>query len=165
MSSLYELTSDWLQLMDLLENEEVDEQVVQDTLEGLEGEIEDKLQNCIFVIRNLEKDMKGFETEEKRMKKGKETCETRIKSLKKYMQTAMEVIGKEKVKTKFNSLWIQNNTPSVVMDVQSVDDVPIEYLTMPKPTINKTKIAEDIKAGVDLSMIAHLESTRSIRFR
>jgi hypothetical protein len=33
------------------------------------------------------------------------------------------------------------------------------------PTIDKKKIKEDLKAGVDLEGIAHLEQTESLRIR
>lgn len=165
MSSLYELTSDWLQLMDMLENQEADEDVIRDTLEGIEGEIEDKMQNCVFCIRNLENLKAGFKREKERMAHGEESCDNRIKSLKKYMQQCMELTGLEKIKTKLSSIWIQNNQPSVVVDAENVDDIPIEYLVVQEPKVDKKKIAEDIKAGVDLYGIAHLEYSRSLRIK
>ena len=45
MSSIYELTGEYLELMDMLEDEEVDEQTIIDTLEALDGEIENKADN------------------------------------------------------------------------------------------------------------------------
>ena len=42
MSSIYELTGEYMELMDMLEDEEVDEQTIIDTLEALDGEIKNK---------------------------------------------------------------------------------------------------------------------------
>ena len=71
--------------------------------------------------------------------------------------------GKVKFKTDLFSFNIQNNTPSVVID--NIDDIPIEYLVLQEPEINKKKIAADIKAGVNLSYFAHLEQSRSLRIK
>ena len=42
MANIYELTNDFLELLNMLEDEEVDEEVIMDTLESIEYEIEDK---------------------------------------------------------------------------------------------------------------------------
>lgn len=162
MSSLYELTNDWLQLMDMLEDG-ADEDVINDTLEGLDYEIEQKADGYARVIRNLEADAAGLKTEIGRMTDRKRVIENNIKRLKKNLQEAMEMTGKVKFKTDLFSFNIQNNTPSVVID--NIDDIPIEYLVLQEPEINKKKIAADIKAGVDLSYFAHLEQSRSLRIK
>ena len=52
MSTLYELTGQYMDLMEMAE--EADPDVLRDTLEGIEGEIEDKADNYAKVIRTLE---------------------------------------------------------------------------------------------------------------
>ena len=42
MSTLYELTNDYLTLLDMAEDPDVEEDVLRDTMEGIEGEIEIK---------------------------------------------------------------------------------------------------------------------------
>ena len=162
MSSLYELTNDWLQLMDMLEDG-ADEDVINDTLEGLDYEIEQKADGYARVIRNLEADAAGLKTEIDRMTDRKRVIENNITRLKKNLQEAMEMTGKVKFKTDLFSFNIQNNTPSVVID--NIDDIPIEYVVLQEPKIDKKKIAADIKAGVDLSYFAHLEQSRSLRIK
>lgn len=46
--------------MDMLEDEEVDEQTIIDTLEALDGEIENKADNYAKIIRSLESDIDGI---------------------------------------------------------------------------------------------------------
>ena len=50
---LYELTGQFLELLDMLEDEEVDEQVIMDTLESVEYEIEDKADGYAKIIKAL----------------------------------------------------------------------------------------------------------------
>ena len=51
MSTLYELTADWLALMEMAEDPDIEEDVFMDTLEGIEGEIEIKADGYAKVIR------------------------------------------------------------------------------------------------------------------
>ena len=51
MSALYELTGFFLELMDMLEDEECDEQCIMDTLESVEYEIEDKADGYAKIIK------------------------------------------------------------------------------------------------------------------
>ena len=51
MANIYELTGQFLQLLDMLEDEEVDEQVIMDTLESVEYEIEDKADGYAKIIK------------------------------------------------------------------------------------------------------------------
>ena len=53
-SSLYELTTQYQLLLELAEDPDTDITVFQDTMEGLEGEIEEKAENYGRVIRELE---------------------------------------------------------------------------------------------------------------
>ena len=51
---LVDLVGQWNEVFDMLQDPEVDEEVVRDTLEGIEGEIEVKADGYGSVIRNLE---------------------------------------------------------------------------------------------------------------
>ena len=52
MSTLYEITGDYLRLLEMLEEEEaIDSKTFADTLEGIEGELEDKADGYARVIK------------------------------------------------------------------------------------------------------------------
>lgn len=52
MSTLYEITGDYLRLLEMLEEEEsIDPQAFNDTLEGIEGEFEIKADNYARIIK------------------------------------------------------------------------------------------------------------------
>ena len=51
MESLYELTEQYAAVRDMLFDEDVDEQVINDTLESIEGAIEMKADNYAKIIR------------------------------------------------------------------------------------------------------------------
>ena len=164
MATLYDLTQDWIQLMNMLE-EGADEEVINDTLEGLDYEIEEKAEGYAKVIRNIESDVAGLKTEIERMTDRKRVLENNISRLKNNLQAAMELTGKTKFKTDLFSFNVQNNPAAVIMDEQYLENIPEEYLIPQEPKIDKKKLAADLKAGVDLEGIAHLSVSRSLRIK
>ena len=53
MATLYELTEEYRQLLDMMEDDSVDPEVLKDTLEGVDGELEIKAENCAKVMAEL----------------------------------------------------------------------------------------------------------------
>jgi hypothetical protein len=117
------------------------------------------------VIRQITADTAGVTAEIERLTKLKKSMEGNVQRLKNNLQFAMEATGKTKFKTGLFSFGIQKNPPSVVMDEQYLENIPEKYLVQQDPVIDKKKIKEDLKAGVDLEGIAHLEQTESLRIR
>lgn len=72
---LYELTRQYEQLLGLAEEEEIATQVLEDTLEALEETIYLKVENTAKVIKNLEAELIGFQTEIRRLTKRKQTLD------------------------------------------------------------------------------------------
>jgi len=165
MSSLYQLTGEYRQLMDMMEDPELDPQTLADTMEGIEGELEVKAENYAKMMRSLESDVAGLKAEEERIHNRRQVIENNIKRMKAALQLMMETTGKTKFKTDLFSFGIQNNAPSVVMDEQYIENIPEEYIKYAEPTVDKAKIKEDLKAGKNLEGIAHLEQTQSLRIR
>ena len=54
MATLYELTDEYKQLLDMLEDDTVDPEILKDTLEAVGGEIEVKADGCAKLIKELE---------------------------------------------------------------------------------------------------------------
>jgi len=165
MSSMYELATEWLQLLEIAEDPEVDEQTLADTFEGLAGEIEVKAENAAKVIKELEGKETMLKEEIERLTARKMACTNNIKRIKQMLQFLMETSGKTKFEVGTFKFSIQNNVPSVVMDEPYIENIPDEYLRFKEPEIDRTKIKEALKNGVDLEGLAHLEVTRSLRIR
>lgn len=163
--TLYDLTDEYIALLQMAEDPDTDPEVLADTMEALEGEIEDKADGYAKVIRQITADTAGVTAEIERLTKLKKSMEGNVQRLKNNLQFAMEATGKTKFKTGLFSFGIQKNPPSVVMDEQYLENIPEKYLMQQDPVIDKKKIKEDLKAGVDLEGIAHLEQTESLRIR
>ena len=109
MAALYELTGEFLTLMDMLEDEECDEQVIMDTLEGIDYEIEQKADGYAKIIKSLELNIGGLSKEADRLTARKNTFENRIKWLKQNLEICMRATGKKKFTTDLFSFNIQKN--------------------------------------------------------
>lgn len=162
MRTLYEMGADYVELLDMI-TEGVDPQVIQDTLEGLEGEIEEKCDNCAKLCRELKHRAAGLREEAERMIASARACENSEARIMEHMQHIMELTGKTKFKTKLFSYGIQNNPATVVLD--SLKDIPKEYLIEQEPKVDKKAIKQAIQDGVDFTGIAHLETKTSLRIR
>ena len=160
--TLYEITQDYLQIQHMMEDPELDPKTLADTMEGIEGELEVKADGYAKVIRNMESDISAIKAELTRLSDRKKTIEKNIQTLKLALQKAMEITGKTKFKTELFSFGVRNNAPAVVIDEQYIENIPTEYLRIKEPEIDKTKLKEALKAGVDLEGIAHLEKSSSL---
>lgn len=164
MATIYELTDEYVDLLNMLEDPELDPEVLADTMEGLSGEIEAKADGYAKVIAELNAEIAGLKAEIERMTNRKTTMENNVKYLKSTLQFAMETTGKTKFKTELFSFGIQKNPASVVIDEPYLENIPDKYLIPQDPKIDKVKIKEDLKAGIDIG-IAHLEQSQSLRIR
>ena len=97
--TLYELTDDYRNLLEMAEDPDTDPEAFADTLEGIEGAIEDKADGYAKVIRTLEGDAAACDAESKRLRNKKQTIENNIKRMNAALQYAMEMTGKTKFKT------------------------------------------------------------------
>ena len=165
MSTLYELTADYLELLEMAEDPDIEEDVLRDTMDGIGGALEDKAEGYAKIIRMLEGDAAACDAESKRLRNKKQTIENNIKRMKAALQYSMQATGKTKFKTALFSFGIQKNPASVVMDEQYIENVPERFLIRKDPEINRAAIKSAIKAGEDLTGLAHLEQTESLRIR
>ena len=163
--TLYKLTADYLQVLQMAEDPDVDPEVIEDTLEDIGGSIEDKADSYATVMITIDGDIKMLAEEIARLTERKKAMEANRQRIKDYLQKSMVVTGKTKFKTEKFSFSVQKNPASVVLDTDDVDRIPVKYLVPQEPKINKVQIKEDLKAGMELPGIAHLEQSESLRIR
>jgi len=159
MATLYELTGQYRELLELAESEELDKQLIADTLEGLDGEIEIKADGYAKVIRELEGKTAVLKDEIDRLSKRKSVIENNIKNLKQALETAMRATGKTKFKTELFSFNIQKNPARLVI----TGEVPEEFLIPQEPKVDNKAIKELLKQQ-ELPF-AYLEQSESLRIR
>lgn len=162
MSTLYELTNDYLTLLDMAEDPDIDPQAFADTLEALGGELEMKADGYARVMKELEGRAATMRFESKRLENGYKTIERNIDRMKHALQDSMIATDKRKFKTDLFSFSIRKNPASVVIDRET--SIPPEFLIPQDPKIDKKAIKAAIDRGDDITF-AHLEQGESLIIR
>ena len=167
--NLFELVGQWDKLMELAEDPDIEEDVLQDTMDALQGEIEVKADGYAYVISNLKVKIgaldgmiKAIEKTLEDLKAKKKALENNIERMKRALCLAMKAIDRPKIKTDHFSFWIQQTPPATIIDDDKA--VPEKYLIPQEPKIDKEGIKKAIQNGEKLNF-AHLETHDSLRFR
>lgn len=146
MSNLFQITGEYEELLNMLYDPEIDEQVIFDSIEGIEEEFELKADNYAKMSKALQKDVDAIDEEIKRLQARKQSLESRKKRLIDNLEKAMRFIGKTKFKTTLFSFGIQKNGGKQPLTVSAdINQVPEEFLIPQPPVADKDKIREYLK--------------------
>lgn len=156
--NLYELSQNYLAVQDM----ELDEDTLRDTLDSIEEAWEDKAENIVKLIRTVEADEQALEAEEKRFNARKKTEGNKKQFLKRYLEEMMQLTGKTKFKAGVFNISIQNNPPSVEVFDEAL--LPKQFLMEQPPKIDRAGIKELLKAGEEVPG-AELKQTKGLRIR
>ena len=165
MATLYELTGQMQALLALMEDPDVDPQIIEDSLEAVSGEIETKADGYARVRCELMAKSTAARTESARLAALANAIDKNIDRMMESLKNGLLAAGKPKFKTDLFSFSVQKNPPRVVMDTDELINVPIRFLIQQEPKIDKAAIKEELKAGVKLDGVAHLEQGESLRIR
>ena len=153
MSTLYQLTGEYLQLLEMMQDPDLDPQTLADTMEGLTGEIEIKAENYAIVIDDLQTESAKFRKEAARLLKHADRLDANADRMKENLMQSMIATGREKFKSEHYRFSVVGN--GGVKPLKFTGEVPEEYMRM-KPEVDNKKIREALDAGQTLSF-AHLE--------
>ncbi len=131
MTSLFEITDQYRQLQQLEASEDLPIEVIQDTLEGLEGALEVKAVNVAKFVLNAEAMATAIEEASKRMKLRADRLRNRVTYVKDYLKSSMDAVQKIKIESPELVLSIKKNPPSVVIEDEKL--IPFGYMVMPPP--------------------------------
>lgn len=158
---LYELTQNYINLQDLLEDETISQDLIEKAMKEVSEDIEEKAENYAAIMKNLEAEAEALEKEEKRLAARKSSLRNRNKILKDNLENSMKATGKTKFKTRLFSFNIAKNPPS--LDIADEELIPDKYIVYTKSTAKKTMI-DDLKQGVIIKGVK-LKQTESLRIR
>lgn len=162
MATLYELTEEYKQLLELAEDQYTDQTVLSDTLEALNGEIEEKADGYAKVIAELDAKAKMIKQEESRLADRRRSIEINKARIKTSLESAMVAMNKRKIKTDLFSFSIQKNTPALVID--DAKAIPQEYLIPQPDKVDNDAIKTALKSGTKYNW-CHLAQSESLRIR
>lgn len=160
--TLYELTDNYKNLLEMAQNPDIDEQAIKDTLESMQGDIEEKADGYAKVIKELSAEADKLSAEIKRLTERKNVIQNSIAYMKQSLTNAMVVTGNTKFRTDYFSFNIQKNPPALIVDDETA--IPDEYLIPQNPKIDRNAIINHLKSGNNVSY-AHIEQSEGVRIR
>ncbi len=160
MTALYEISKQYQELSTLAESGDEDLAIaLRDTMEGIEGEFQEKGKALAMVTLNMDGDLDAIQAQIDRLSERKRILQNRKDSLKEYLRTNMEASGITKITHPLFTITLGKGKPIVVID--SENDIPDEYMnTKVTSTPAKAEIAKAIKEGIDVPG-AHSEIGKS----
>lgn len=149
MAALYEISNGMKMLLDALEEGELELEDIADTVESLELEMADKVEQCCFVLRNMEAEMKACEEEEKRFKERKQVLANKIERFKGYILTSMQAAEMTKIDAgRFKVSRRNAGGKAPVKVLCDPRELPEEFLTVTTTyTPNKDAMLQYLEAG------------------
>lgn len=151
---LYELVGQYRALEALESSDDLPPEVIRDTLDGLEGQLQEKATNVGLFIRNLMSTADAIDEAAESMRMRGERLRKRAQSLNEYLKFNMQAAGISKVESPFFTLKLKKNPPTVVIDSENL--IPAKFmrtpapLPPPKPAPDKKAIGDAIKAGQEV---------------
>lgn len=142
MATLYELADAERQLLEMLENEVIDEQAVNDTIEGLD--IGGKLESYCMVIRQLEADHAAYKAEADLFTLKAKRAENGVKRLKSGILNYLLSTNKSKAEA---GLFKVSTRESKAVKIIDDSKIPADYLIAQPPKIDKAGIKKAITNG------------------
>ena len=159
--NLFELTENYVKFFTMLEEADEITEELEEMANNLNIAIEEKSDNYVKMIKNLDADVEAYKNQEKIFNKKRKTAENKISWLKKNLQASMEQTGRKKVETELFTISIQKNTPS--LDITSEDNIGDEYYKIER-TLNKRDLLNDIKEGLIIDGVG-IKQSESLRIR
>lgn len=159
MANLFEMTQAASLLYDLLQNDEIDEQTVNDTLDAMGTD--EKVESYCKVIKQLQADTEMFKAEIDRISARKRTAENAIERMRNALLAFMEASKKDKITA--GTFTVSTATTK---SVNIVDEslIPSEYLILPPVKIDKAEISKALRSGETVKG-AELIETKGVRIR
>lgn len=161
MAHLYEIARNKAELERLMEYGDLDPQAIIDTLEAVEGELNEKAVNVAKVARNIDAAAAAVRQAGKDMLDRAARMEKRAESIRQYLLMNMLFSGITKIECPQFVIAVKHNPPAVVIDDEKF--IPAEYLTQPEPPAprpDKMKIRDALKAGEDVPGCRLVQSDR-----
>lgn len=146
--ALYTLAHEYQEAASKLAELDLPDEVINDTLEGLSGDLEAKATNVAMFIKNLEVSADAIKAAEQTLSQRRKAIEARMQRVHGYLQFNMENCGISKIESPYLTISLQKNPAAVKIEDETL--IPADYMRQPEtppPAPDKKLIAQAIKDG------------------
>lgn len=150
---LYEITAQYQNIYALLQNSEfAEDEDILTALDQIEDAFENKVQQTIFMMKNIEAEIDPIDAEIKRLQAMKKACQNNIDRIKNRLRENMKAIGMSKLNCGLFSLSYRLQEANAVEldETEFLANNLDEDLVTVKVTPNKTEIKRRLKNGEEI---------------
>jgi hypothetical protein len=161
--TLYEIEAAYREMLESLCDPEANHpmQAIADTLEGIEGQFQDKAVNVAKFMRNLEASAEAIKEVEEKMSQRRKALESRAKWLREYLKGNMEKAAVTKIESPWFVLSIQKN-PAALKIVDEAAIPPFFKTEVVTFELDKASIKQTLEAGEEVPGAVLSQGTRLV---
>lgn len=144
MASIYELTSKQRELMNLVESGDISSDDAADTFEGMQGELNDKINDYLFVRRDMMDTINNIDAEIERLTALKKTKTNQVKALTERLKNNLEGVEQTSFDTGLFKGHFRKGRKSI--KIHKADMVPDQFV---KTSITEKVDAAELKKAIE----------------
>lgn len=158
---LYEISEQHAGLL-ALDDPELPQEAIDNTLEALQGEFEDKGRSVIAFALNCDAQAKVIDEHIKRLQARSKALKRRHQSMRDYLLTNMERCGISKIESPLFTATVKSGgSKSVTVDADAELDKKFQRVTV---TADKAAIKKALEAGEEVNG-AHIETKNTLMIK
>lgn len=150
--SLYSITSEFARLIDLISEGEIPEEAVNDTLEAVNAEWEERADSVICAIKNFRAECAAIKAEEAALAERRKRKERTIERLEGYLSESFKTLGKESFESARHTVKFRASKAVVIDDMTALikyamNNAPEAIRTVSKIEANKDELKRLLEKG------------------
>ncbi|CAM7016336.1 Siphovirus Gp157 family protein [Leclercia adecarboxylata] len=145
MTALYQIANEFARLTDA----DMDPELIADTLDGIEWELEAKVEQILAACKNEQAYAETLKEESRKLAERAKAAENRVVSMKEYVARSLDTAGKTTIKAGIHQVTVR--APSKSVEITDAASLPAEYVEY-ETTIKADKLAikHKLDAGIDI---------------
>lgn len=156
---LYELTEQYRALLELAEDEDIPEDVIEDTLEALDGELDESIDGLCSVIKELDLQYVGIKAEADRLSARAKVKAERRDRFKAFLSDMMKRVGRDKFENTHHNVRFNKGSKLVFTDPERLFDwlserYPDKVTVTTVRNADKNELKALAKTGVEIPFTA-----------
>ena len=154
MTSLYELAGQYRDIYMAAFGEDTDDGVDADCvwvkmLDAIEGDIAEKIEGCVRVLKSIEAQADAMKREAERLQERSRTATVRAATLKDYMRESLDSIDAKRFEAGIYTVTVcLNSTPMV--EILDMEVIPACFDKVREREVDKRLIAASVAVGIDV---------------
>lgn len=142
MEPLYKIAEAYAGLM----SEDFDLEMIQDTLDGIEGEFESKVEQILSVIKNKQYHSAMLKAESDKLAERAKHADNEVERIKAYIAECMGKLEKKTINAGLHSITVRAGSKSV--EIENADLIPDEFVSYDTVVkVDKNEIKKRLNAG------------------